>query len=202
LLVACPGNPPEDPDGGTSGDGLTVLFTGAQTLPAPDPAIDRTVTEVKLQAESITAIGDNAPGDDRTTRLDAELRWRATDVPGPIRYEDAPAGLYSRVEVRLLGEGDDHSFEIKGEALYMGMWRPYELEADTLMTIVINTSTALPPGGSATIDVPVDLVGIVAGVDFAQCTLNGEDKLECDSQEAAVAAAVVAAFGDGVTVTE
>jgi hypothetical protein len=195
LLAACPsGGPPDQPDGGAV-DSLSIRFQTDQDLPAMTAA-DRRLKDAQFHADSVRAIGDAAPGDSRTTESDYRMRWHESDQPDPIRFDEAPAGLYSTVEVRFERGDEEHGFEVEGEALLDAVWVPFEIEDDTALTITIGTSTTLAPGGSATIEIDVDLARIIADIDFSQFPIV-EGKIEIgddDPEIAAIRAAIGEAF--------
>jgi hypothetical protein len=194
MLAACPGPPPVDDvdarpdgDGGGSTGGLTLRFQSDQDVPG-ETAPDRGLEEVDFRAYSLSVIGDV-----EVSRMDVRIRWHDDDMPEQIRFETAPSGLYSSVQIRLLGDGEDDGYQITGDVEIEAMSRSFELTGEELPTITIPVEANLPPGGSATITIPVDLAAIINGLDFTACTPAGEE-LDCDALGDAVDAAVVAAF--------
>ena len=188
VLAGCPtGDPVEPdgrPDGGPGNGGLTIRFTSDQLVPG-EVADDRQLDEVRFRADSVRAIGDAAPGDARTTRNDYDLRWHDSDTPEPIFFEAAPVGMYSSVEVRLEGSGgDDDAFEIDGQALVEAVWHDFEITGSDPLTIMIPTSTELAIGGTATIEIDVDLASIIAGINFNELPqVEGLIEIDGDTTE-------------------
>jgi hypothetical protein len=206
MLGGCSGggddqvNPDGRPDA-TGMGGLTVRFIATESPLPLAPADDRTLVEVRLQAGSVRAIGDAAPGDAQTTRTDYEMDWHESDAPSAITFNSAPIGLYSSVEVRLEGEGgDDDGFRIEGQTLREAVWQPYRIVGNDPLTITIPTSTPLEIGSTATIRIDVDLAAMITGINFSEWPFeNGS--VQVDGDTAAIRAAVTEAFssvtGDG-----
>ena len=66
--------------------------------------------EVRLDLENVRAVGDAAPGDSRTSRVDSlRLEWwggdddgrRPQNEPVVVTFDQAPPGLYSNVVAEL-----------------------------------------------------------------------------------------------------
>jgi hypothetical protein len=189
VLAGCPsGGDPVEPDGrpdsGPGNGGLTIRFTSDQPVPG-EVADDRELEEVRMAAGSVRAIGDAAPGDSRTTRNDYDLRWHEDDTPEAIFFEEAPVGLYSSVEVRLEGDGDDDdAFDIDGRALVEAVWHDFQIIGSDPFTITIPTSTELEIGGTATIAIDVDLGSIIEGINFAELPqVEGRFEIDGDTTE-------------------
>lgn len=188
VLGGCPkgGDDQVTPDGrpdATLMGGLTVRFIATESPLPLAPADDRNLSRVQLQAASVRAIGDAAPGGPETTRTDYEMDWHESDAPNAIAFDAAPVGLYSSVEVRLEGEGgDDDGFLIEGEALREATFQPYRIVGNEPLTITIPTSTRLEAGVMATIRIDVDLASIIDGINFAEWPFeNGAIQVDGDT---------------------
>lgn len=197
VLAGCPSGEVTDadarPDGDDDDGGLRIRFTTDQPVPG-EVAADRRFEEVHLRAGSVRAIGDAAPGDSRTTRNEYELRWHESDTPEAIVFEEAPVGLYSSVEVRLEAEGDDDdAFELEGRAMIEESWFDFEIHGRDSLTIMIATSTELEIGGTATIEIDVDLASMIAGLDFSEFP-QVEGRIEIDGDSTLIRDAVRDAF--------
>lgn len=176
LLAGCPGSdspPPDGPDGGPDGGGrgLSLRFRSEQDLPTSD---EPTVEEAELALRSVRVIGDAAPGDAATTRERVRLRFGDDDGPDALRFEQAPPGKYAKIDVVLRswdgdGEDGDDSFEISGKARVNGTLYKYEIHDDAQLaaSIPLPDATMLPPGGELSLEVRVDLRGVVSGLAFA-----------------------------------
>ena len=99
---------PDAPVAGAAG--LTLQFRGVPPLPANlDGAFEPRLDWVRIDLENVRAIGDSAPGDERTTRDELSLAWSAGDGdddependPVVVSFDQAPPGLYSHVLVQL-----------------------------------------------------------------------------------------------------
>jgi hypothetical protein len=207
LLAACPGQPPDtSPDATTAdaadggvmpGDGLTLTFTAAQTIPGP-ASPDIVIEEVRLRAMSVRALGDTDPGATQTTESDYELRWKSSEQPAPIVFASARVGEYSQVSISLDADGDGgRSIEINGEVVVGGDTKDFEIESTEPMQIDVGGfAVPLVGGAAATIALRADLGAVVTSVDWSQ-VMGGEDTLAIDDDDpelALVRAALASAF--------
>jgi hypothetical protein len=182
--------------------GLTLRFIATESPLPLAVADDRSLTEVRLEAASVRAIGDAAPGGAETTRTDYEMVWHESDAPSAIAFDSAPVGLYSSVEVRLEGEGgDDDGFVIEGQALREATFQPYRIVGNEPLTITVPTSTRLEAGVMATIRIDVDLASMIGGINFADWPFV-DGAIQVDGDNEAIHVAIREAFvfhvsGDG-----
>ena len=201
FLTACPvgwvadeeidsGN---NDDGGTSG--VTITWSCAPDVPGPVGA-SVLVDEMRFEASSLRLIGDSAPpGDPRTTRAPIEVRWYEGNRPQDVGLDNAPSGLYSRIELGV-GGSDEH-LEIRGQAFAQGAWRDFDIDDQRQHAIMNDIALALAPGQRATIPVTIELAVIVAAVPFDELQDEGDGTLvfaDNDPRLDAVWAAVDAAI--------
>jgi hypothetical protein len=208
LLVACPGDPtdnpvdaPTDGDGSLPGNGLTIDTNTNHGIPASIGDGNIKIEEVWISTRSIRAIGDAAPGDERTTKLDVGLHWDDEDDPDKFTFDRAPSGRYSTVRLQVAApeSGDqDAAFQIKGEVKIDDTFRKFEVDSETSsFQISVAVDTVLPAGGTAEIDLELVLEGLVDTIDFTLITPDGDGVRvidDSDSEMAIVRAALETAF--------
>lgn len=164
------------PDAPVGASGLVLEFRGVPPLTAIlggdfEAELDR----VRIDLESVRAIGDAAPGDERTTRDELRLEWRggeddgegAENDPVLVSFNEAPPGLYSHIlaqvtHYRLEGQVEleldgEHDFDIDDTpdsplALTIQLGG-VTLEAGETRQITIDVSC-----GAAVLDTPWDEV--------------------------------------------
>lgn len=171
-LGACPATPtPGDPDARIDGgSGLTFTWQAVPAVPG-DVGSDMSIDDAVLLVRDIRAIGDSAPGDDRTTTAMAQLAWDATRQPAPLTYPLAPAGLYSHLELRADG-GLFDALKVHGHARQGGVIYPFELEVDGPLSISVPLGVELPVGGSASVRIDVEFGEVVRAVDWEHASLE------------------------------
>jgi hypothetical protein len=193
------------PDAAVGSAGLVLELRGVPALSAElDGDFSPVLKEVRIDLENVRAVGDAAPGDERTTRDELQLEWKgetdddggeeADNEPVVITFDQAPPGLYSNVfaevkSYRLRGEVEpveetEREFEITDEpSTELAISIPLggvTLEAGETRRVVIEVSCA-----DAVLDVPWDQVP------------EDEGKLLVDSESAFIGAvhdAMQAAF--------
>jgi hypothetical protein len=196
LLAACPGevgsNPPDAPitdDTSLPGNGVTIEFAAADLpLDLPD---DVKLERVKFTAMTIRALGDVA-NDARTTRDDTELSWEAGREPMSITFDQAPTGVYSKVDIRIT------ELELRGEVEIEDDDRDFEIEGKQMLidAVVDVEDMSLEGGGTVTFTVNVDFASILAGIAWDSVRIN-EGKLtieDNDPEMPAIRDAIDAAF--------
>jgi hypothetical protein len=159
---------PHGGDGGGSG-GLSLVFS-VSPQPTADLPNKVRLTEVHLHLFNVRAIGDAAPGDSRTTKDKLTLDFKKGQMPGALVFDAAPPGLYSRVEWTLSSLGD--GVKIRGTVDYMGAPTPFVVEDELPASISLPISVALAAGGSAEIDVELDVAHVLDGIDWANAELE------------------------------
>ena len=141
------------PDAPVGSAGLVLEFRGVPALPASlggdyDPELE----EVRLDLEDVRAVGDAAPGDERTSRDELRLEWQGGDSGGEggggegandpvvVTFEQAPPGLYSNVFADLVAYQLEGSVVVEGDG---GGDRDFEIEDSPSTGIAIS----IPLGG-------------------------------------------------------
>jgi hypothetical protein len=185
LLVlgaaACGGSGgPGAPDGGgsndpdapvASGHGITIQWSAKPALPGTVHG-DVTVTSALFRASYLEVIGDAGP-DLHTTAAVFALRWDADGQPEPIVLDDAPAGLYSRISMRLDGVVVP-SYEIEGTAKVDGQQRAFEiLDLADIRVSIDDIGATLAPGGGVIIPIQLSLEAALGSVNFGQLPQAG-----------------------------
>ena len=199
LLVGCPSDPPSgDGDAGTDGGagvrGLVFVFQVDPVLPGQtSPGV--TVDSLELHLRDVRVVGDAAAGDPRVSRADLTMKFLAGQPTAELAFPDAPSGMYSRLAARLGGTG--HSYVIKGHATVGGVSRPFEIEDEEALPLAIDfTPVQVRAGRVATVRIGVDVVVVIAQVDWDMVRFDGE-KLTLEHDDAGIAvvrSALVAAI--------
>ena len=184
LLGACPGpgdaNPPAPDarpviDGTLPGNGVTITFAAADL---PIEVTNRvTLRSVRIRTMAIRALGDVA-SDGRTTRENVTLDWRQGAEPAAIAFDQAPTGMYSKVDLRIT------EFELKGTAELRGDDRDFEIEGESeLIDVMVDVpDMSLEGGGTVTFMLAVDLASICAGIDWGDVD-EDDDTLKLDDDD-------------------
>ena len=192
VLAGCGGDA-GTPDADASSDGnpaqalrVQIAPVDEQSLPfetmdssEPEPAA-LVLERVDLHAQSLRAIGDAAPGDERTTRSAFGMEWHDGEEPSTTEFPQAPAGNYSTVEILLDDAGENPTYELRGSVAWCSPQpcertpRPFTIAGTAACTIAVSTSTTLSPGGNATITVRIDMASLVEGIAFSALTPSGD----------------------------
>jgi len=196
LLGACPGDvggvdpkldaPPMIDGTPQPSNGVTIAFAAAD-LPLS------LGNDVELESVKITTMVIRAHADSGISTLDsAELEWKMGAEPMAITFDQAPTGVYSMADIRIT------EFELKGEAEQDGQDHDFEIEGEaTLLDVAINyPPTSLEPGGMVTLGIDVDLASIIAGINW-ELVEKDKNKLVIDDgspEIGAVRLAIDAAF--------
>lgn len=152
-----------DPDASISRTGLVFVF---DSEPGPDSQVgggfSATLDEVELDLRDLRAIGDSAPGDERTSASAFDIEWEK-DEPRTLRFSQAPPGFYSQLlaEVR--------SYEIKGTVEVEGEEQEFVIReegVDIALTIALGNAT-LEPSMQLEIPVVVDVSAAVLAIDWS-----------------------------------
>jgi hypothetical protein len=178
-LVAC-GNshvstPP--PDGnvvgsdGSNSAGLTIPWTASPAIPGPVTS-DITVTSMVFRVDSLRVVGDTGTS---ASHGGLELQWTAGETPPPTMFSDAPSGLYSKVVFHADGELVDYSWEIDGTVAIDGATQSFAIHDLAAMSVNIDSSAMLEPGGSVTLGVTFQMDQAFDGLDFK--SLDDDDGL-------------------------
>lgn len=199
LAGGCPGGDVDEPDAAGGPAGLAIDWRTAAPVPGP-VASGLRLSELHLKLSSVRAIGDAAPGDPRTSSGALELEWNER-APPPLVYDQAPAGLYSQIELGV--GGGPEAYELHGEVDLGGTWTPFEIEDEAALAITVPTALTLAAGQRATLAVTLDVAAVLAPIDWSQVPSNlGTLSLtRSDPQIGAVRAALVAAFAADPGVT-
>lgn len=208
LCAACgasPGTPaadarpePGDGDGGPAdaamtSAGLVLEFRGDPTLAAEVGGdFDATLVSVRLDLEDVRAIGDSAPGDERTTRSSVELEWHgeeeeeeedgeADNEPVRVTFADAPPGLYSLVLAQVV------HYRVRGTVVVDAVTREFEIEDEPPSDLAISVDLGglvLEPDAIREVEIAVSLAGAAADLRWDQITPDGEGNLRVDQDDA------------------
>ncbi len=146
-------NPGGDVDSGEGGGGLALEFQANPGLGPFEADLDPTLEAIEITLSNVRAIGDGAPGDERTTLDNLVLRFSEGDNQ-VVRFSAAPFGRYSRVRARL------DSFAISGELELREEEQNWVVTTTPASGIELDISfdaVELAPGGDSTIELRVRL---------------------------------------------
>jgi|GEM_PF-2744986 len=200
---AGPGTPSEPPDPGEPGDetSLWLEIRTAQPVPGSVESPQRTLTldSVRLVLEDVRAVGDAAPGDERTTLDRVDIEWGDDDAPEPLAFGDPPVGVYSRIVARVrsveiegeletegAGGGDDSGEDDGNDELEFVL----EVEPASLSLDVALGSLDVAPGVATTIELTFDAGQLVDAADWslAEPVEGGDVFIDGDRQPAVLSA--------------
>jgi hypothetical protein len=158
-----------------------------------------TINEVRLHATSLRVKGD---GDlQYTTRMNADLRWRANEPVESYAFDMAPTVRYSSVEVQIqrgAGGSGQAAIEIKGKVQRTDGLKNFDIDSDdSIIPVEVNITLMLSPGTQAKVVVEVDFVKMLEGVPWESISLSDGDIVIDDddmSEMALVRQNVKAAF--------
>ena len=157
-----------EPDGGGMPRGLGMFLTWNANPSLPGPVTNKvSATAVTFQLEHLQLVSD-AGADGRTTRSRYQLAWSAGALPLQEMFPDAPVAVYQRISLDMRGDVQPpYAYQIQGT------WRDDKGDdqqfriADTVnLEVPIDCSETLPPGGSVSITVRVDLRDALSNVNF------------------------------------
>ena len=177
-LAGCsdaPDGPPDgQPDAMPAGGGLIFTWGTDPGLPVRFED-DLEIAEAAFHLRDVRALGDAAPGDERTSRSAIDLAWSASQQPSPLVFDRAPPGVYSRLELRLGGDGE--AYWLSGrveEELGEGneAWVRWDVRDDAALTINVPLEVTLAVGGEATVAIEIDVGALVKDIEWSRVPLR------------------------------
>jgi hypothetical protein len=149
------------PDGGEGG-GLRLVLESDPDIPGSFEAdYFPTMDEVELSLADFRAIGDAAPGDDRTLISTLRLTW-SEGGDEVVRFPDAPIGRYSRIRASV------ESFRLAGTCVIEGETWSWAIEDAATGGIDIDVTlenVEVMPGSETRVELDVDLERIYTHVE-------------------------------------
>lgn len=140
--VACghdPGGDDDPVDAGDANGGLTLSFKAQPDVPGSAGGdFDVFIGTASVVTKDLRAIGDAAPGDERTRVDSLVLGWTDESEPKPVDFADAPLGLYSQVRAEIV------SYTMTGTVKLNDTTYPFEI-TDT-PPVPLSASTTLSGG--------------------------------------------------------
>jgi hypothetical protein len=191
------GGPGED--GATGQAGLILEFRSTPPVPADlGGEWDAELEEVRFDLRNVRAVGDAAPGDERTSREELRLDWRdgedddGRSDPVQVVFNQAPPGLYSYV----LAQVDD--YRISGTCEVTDSEYDYDIDDQpSSLDITIELGGLnLEPGTTRTVVIDVSVASAVVDTDWAAVEPeDGELEIDHESDQIeAIRQRVVAGF--------
>ncbi len=171
------------PDAPPGASGLVLEFRGVPALNASlDGDFDAKLQEVRLDLENVRAVGDAAPGDERTTREELRLEWwggdddggedPANNEPVVVTFDQAPPGLYSNVFAELT------DYRLRGKVEVESNERDFEINDDPSPSLAISIplgGVTLEPGETRRISIDVSCGAAVLVVPWDEATEEDGD---------------------------
>jgi len=139
-----------------------------------------TVLAARVDLSDVRAIGDSAPGDERTSVDELLLLWDIRVKPMRVSFPDAPPGIYSRLLARVDG------YDITGTVVVGGATVELEIvdAPGSPMTLSIDLGQArLDDGSSLRIEVPFEADKILAAIDWDAIVPDADGVLRIDGQD-------------------
>lgn len=188
--VGCSGTAPGGPDGGREADagvvstGLAFSWSAVPTPPA-DVEDDLELTDVQFRLRAIRAVGDAAPGDERTTRDSLNIRWAEDDEPSVLSFENAPPGFYSQFEFRIDGGGGDESVAFKGRVRINGTWEDFQIDDERVSGVSLSLQDLqLAAGENQTVEIIFDLKDAFDSIEWENAPIDdGKRTIEADDAQ-------------------
>lgn len=175
--VAGPDAPEVPGDGTGTRRGLFIEWRAAPAVPGP--LTDRlTVADALFQLDHFQVTSD--AGSASTTRSRYALTWSAGGEPAQEAFPEAPAGVYSKVSLALMGGGPAaYSYRIEGT------WRAgddtivtYDIKDRMPLLLAFDCDQTLSAGGAATLTISLDLEAAIEGIDFERLWESGQTLIE------------------------
>jgi hypothetical protein len=194
VATGCLSAPPGlEGDGGTDDDASAIDagIPGHSALVFQWTALQTTVNEhltikdIRLPLRDIRAIGDAAPGDDRTYIASLELRWHDGEGPTALSFPEAPPGLYSRFEFRVQS-ADSSGWELQGEVtLANHMTVKFDIHDKFMLPISLSLSgVSLDVGTVQTIEVQANVAAVLGAIDWDELDVeNGKIEIDENNPE-------------------
>ena len=185
LAIGCGQTPDDDVDAGSDPiGGLEVTFHSEPEVPdSVGGDYDAYVDTARFHLRNFRAIGDAAPGDDRTRVDDLTLTWSDGVEPQPVVFPDAPAGFYSQVSAEIL------DYRITGTAKVNDVVYPFEI-SDTpptpISTMQRLDGVTVVATKRSTIKVEVEFKEAVAEFDWSSIAPNGDGVIIVDANSVGI----------------
>ncbi|NVB82891.1 MAG: hypothetical protein HOV81_31225 [Kofleriaceae bacterium] len=169
LLYGCGPGDTVTPVDGAGSSGTAALSIQWKAVPGDWPGdINSSVTidEARFSFDNLRVIGDAGPGDPRTTETTFEVRWDSGTTPASIDFDNAPIGLYSQLSLQIAGRDlSKNSYELRG-TVDIGDRMEFRIEDKLPMPIALSIDKMLMPNKTATVELEIDFVHALSGVDF------------------------------------
>jgi hypothetical protein len=175
----------DDPDAAPS-EPAGVVFRFVTNDPVPgeieQDGVSGTVDLASFEFQDIRAIGDAAPGDDRTRRGQYRIDWREDETPNPLSFPDAPPGIYSLLLARVV------RYEVHGSVKWREEQPRYIIEDRP--EVALSIAVELPdveaqPGQVVVVEIEVDVNDIVTAIDWSEREPD-DDEFRVGSEDEAI----------------
>jgi hypothetical protein len=152
------------PDAAAAASGLGFEFHSDPELPGEieGSGTKALLVSTTIDLVSVRAIGDSAPGDERTTRDELELEWEKTSTLA-LWFADAPPGIYSSLLASVT------AFTLVGTVEVRGDVYPFLIEDEPPSPLSVSVAlmgVRLDAGADELVTIDVDLDDVVKEVDW------------------------------------
>lgn len=171
----------DDVDAAARGAGLeVVIYADIDNSNAKDgPPADVTLTglsRVELELEDVRAIGDAAPGDERTTIPRVVLDWHDDDVEC-LEFDNVPPGIYSRLLARVVRYRIDGTVEDSNLALEFTI----EDTPPTPLSLTVDTEdVVVDVNEDGVLALELSIAPVLDAVDWEAQSPDGEGHVDID----------------------
>ncbi len=185
FVVACGTDPgPGTGDAGadameTPMGGLRLLFDSVPDIPdSAGGPFDARIDTATIRLRNLRAIGDAAPGDERTRVEDLTLRWTDETQPGAVVFANAPLGLYSQVAAEIV------EYTITGSVKIMDVTYPFEIEDNPPPISVVASidGTMVSAGEVEDVTIKIQIGDVVTDIDWADQEIE-DNMIELESDD-------------------
>jgi len=172
LIAACGQNPGDDDsvDAGSAQGGLELDPVSRPDIPgSAGGSYNVFIATAHVDINDLRAIGDAAPGDERTRVAQLSLGWNDESTPTSILFADAPLGLYSQV----LGELT--SYRITGTVKVSDTTYPFEIDDTPPSPLSIRTGldgVVVVAGQTTQVDLVFRLGDVLNDINWADADVE------------------------------
>ena len=141
---------------------------------------DAYIEAASFRLRNLRAIGDAAPGDERTTLSDLTVGWGNEASAPTVLFDEAPLGLYSQISAEIT------QYTITGTVNVNNTVYPFQII--DIPPVAISTTTSLSgvmvvAGEITTVVVELQVKDIVKELDWDGVSPNGDGVLVVDGND-------------------
>jgi len=182
LATACGQTPADDVDADamtTAMQGLRLQFDSKPDIPGDAGGdYDARIETASFQLRNLRAIGDAAPGDERTRVAELTIAWTNETQPGLVLFDSAPLGLYSQVSTEIV------AYSITGTVKVNDTTYQFQIEDTPPTAIQVMTqleNVTVTAGEITEVTLRVDIEEPVRELNWSLLPPNGSGVIVVDS---------------------